>query len=145
MAQLRRLPRVFVDTSALIAAFLSPTGAAGAVLDLHRVGAIRAVLSDYILSELERSKLLRPSLPQQRLAFFLLSRPEIVALPSQRSIARAALVISTKDAPVIAGAQSARVDALVTWDKEFLAEAVERYLGCPVYLPGDFLKRFRMS
>ena len=134
---------VFVDTSALVAAFLSPNGAAGVLLLLHRASVIRIVISEYVLMELRRSPRLRPLGVRRRFASFLLTRPRVLPLPPLASVQHAARVISPKDAPILASAKAARVAVLVTWDKEFLKQEVGRYLKRPILLPGEFLKRFR--
>lgn len=145
MAQKQRLQRVFVDTSALIAAFLSPTGAAAVLLDLYRSGQIVIVISEYVLMELERSDHLKAGIPRDRLVAFLLTDPTVLSLPTRASVQRAAQVISAKDAPILASAKTSQVDALVTWDKEFTKPDIVDYLARPVFLPGGFLAWFRAT
>lgn len=144
MAPRKSRPRVFVDTSALIAALLSRNGGAGALLTLHQAGRIRFVISEYVLLELRRSPFLRQTRFRDHLAAFILSNPEICPLPSMASVRRAATVISTKDAPILASARAAKVEYLVTWDKEFLSPPIERWVGCSVLLPGDLLAKLRL-
>jgi len=128
----------------LVAAFLSPSGAATGVMTLHYNKLIQIVISEYVLLELQRSRFFTASTARDRLAQFLLSEPIVLALPTAARVNRAATVISAKDAPILAGAKAGRVTALVTWDKEFLKDDVVRWLGRPIDLPKDFLQRFRL-
>lgn len=145
MGPSKRRLRVFVDTSALVAAFLSPTGAAAAVIVLHRAKVIRIIVSDYVLRELERSRRLHSPTIRQRFLAWLLTDIHILPLPSVKQVRRAVAVISWKDAPILASAKAGRIDAFVTWDKEFLRPPVVTYLGHPTFLPGEFLYHFRTS
>jgi len=51
----RRGWKVFIDTSALIAGILSPTGAAHEVLRLCEAGVVKAVMSRQVLVEADRN------------------------------------------------------------------------------------------
>lgn len=136
-------PRVFLDTSALIAGLYSPTGAAGQLIIFHRLNLIKLVISETVIEEIRRSSFYQKSPFRVRFANLLLSSLEIFPQPTKAQINRAKQFISEKDTSILASAKSAHVSVLVTWDKEFLSRNVEQFLGCPVYLPGDYLQYLR--
>lgn len=138
-------PRVFLDTSALIAGLLSPYGAAGEIILLHRAKEVELVISEYVLEEIKRSSFYRSHVFALRLTNLLFTDLKVLPYPSRSSVKSAAKVISEKDAPILASAKQAKVNTLVTWDKEFLSKKVESFLGSPIYLPGDFLKQYRKT
>ena len=135
-----RLPRVFLDTSVLIAGLASATGASSTVLVLAEAGLVTLVASEQVFVEAERNlaaKLPR-AIPEYRR--LLESVPiERVPAPLSAEVAAAALVIHGGDAPILAAAIAARVDALVTLDrKHFVSDgSVGRWSGLRIMTPGS--------
>lgn len=143
----RRQWNVFIDTSALIAGILSPTGAAHEVLRLCEAGVVKAVLSRQVLVEADRnlSKLLPAILPEYRV-FLTHLAPLIVEDPSMPVIEKASTIIHQNDAPILAAAIDANVDYLVTWNtRHFQKPAVRNYAQFPILKPGEFLEVFRQA
>src|SRR3990172_7451566 len=105
--------RVFLDTSALIAGVVSPTGAAREVLRLCEARLVDLILSRQVLTEADRnlSSKLPAVFPDYRALLTQLS-PLIVEDPSAQSVKEAARVIHHKDAPILAAARQAEVDYL---------------------------------
>lgn len=143
----RREWNVFIDTSALIAGILSPTGAAHEVLRLCESGVVKAVMSRQVLVEADRnlSKLLPAVLPEYR-AFLTHLSPLTLEDPSRTDIEKASTIIHQNDAPILAAAIDAGVDYLVTWNtRHFQKKAVRDYAQFPILTPGEFLEVFRQA
>lgn len=139
-------PRVFLDTSALIAGLASPKGASNAILSLAETRLITLVVSEEVLVEAERN--LQEKLPRAMPEYrrFIATCPlEKAATPSAAEVATAMEMIHPKDAPILAAAMSGGTDYLVTLDhKHFLDDpAVARKSGLCIGMPGDFLAWFR--
>ena len=139
-------PRVFLDTSALIAGLVSPRGASNLILSLAEAAVITLVVSEEVLVEAERN--LRARLPRAIPAYqrFLAACPiEKADPPDAAEVAAAAEIIHPKDAPILAAAMALRVDYLVTLDrKHFLDDPeVAHRSGLRIGTPGDFLAWLR--
>jgi predicted nucleic acid-binding protein len=137
--------KVFLDTSALMAGVVSPSGAAREVLRLCEAGIVDPVVSRQVLTEADRN--LSEKLPALVADYRALMRhmaPVMVKDPSRAAVERAARVIHRKDAPILAAARDANVDYLITWDtKHFLNERVSGFGRFKVVTPGEFLRDFR--
>ncbi len=143
----RRRWQVFIDTSALIAGMLSPTGAAHEVLRLCEAHVVQAVLSRQVLVETDRNLAdkLPTLLPDYR-AFLKHLAPRIAADPPRASVERAKELIHHNDAPILAAALLAHVDYLVTWNtRHFQKKAVRDAAPFPIVTPGEFLEAFRQA
>ena len=139
-------PRVFIDTSALIAGLASPTGASHVILALAEGELITLVIAEEVLVEAERN--LRDRLPRALPEYrrFLAACPlQRAAMPSAAEVAAAKEFTHPKDAPILAAAMSFEVDYLVTLNrKHFLDDPeVARKSGLCIGTPGDFLVWFR--
>jgi len=138
---------VFIDTSALIAGMLSPTGAAHEVLRLCEAGVVKAVMSRQVLVEADRnlSEKLPALLPDYH-AFLKHLTPLIVDDPPTQAVEAAGTVIHRNDAPILAAAIEADVQYLVTWNtRHFQKKAVREYAPFPVLTSGEFLEEFRQA
>lgn len=143
----RRRWKVFLDTSALIAGILSPTGAAHEVLRLCEAGVVQAVVSRQVLVEADRnlSNKLPAVLSEYHLFLKQLS-PLVVEDPSLDAVDRAGGVIHHNDAPILAAAIESHVDFLITWNtRHFHKKSVQAYAKFPILTPGEFLEAFRRS
>jgi predicted nucleic acid-binding protein len=138
---------VFLDTSALIAGLLSPTGAAHEVLRLGETHLIQIVMSQQVLREADRnlsSKL--PMLLSSYRAFLQRLSPHIIEDPSPQAVREATHVIHHKDAPILAAARQVNVDYLISWNtRHFHTDAVRSFVQFPVLTPGEFLQAFRRA
>jgi predicted nucleic acid-binding protein len=139
-------PRVFLDTSALLAGLGSSTGASNTILALAEAGLLALVVSEQVLVEAERN--LREKLPQAVPEYerFLAACPlEEVAAPSVEEVVSARGIIHLKDASILAAAKNARVDYLVTLNrKHFLDDPeVARKSGLRIGGPEAFLAWLR--
>ena len=143
----RRSWKVFIDTSALIAGILSPTGAAHEVLRLCEAGVVKALMSRQVLVEADRNiseKL--PALQSEYRVFLKHLSPLIVEDPSKLAVEQACEIIHHNDAPILAAAIEASADDLVTWNtRHFQKKAVRDYARFPILTPGEFLEEFRRA
>ena len=135
-------PRVFLDTSALLAGLASPTGASNVVLTLAEAELLTLVVSEQVLVEAERNlqEKLPRAIPEYRR--FLATCPlEKVADPSATDVAKAKEIIHPKDASILMAAKNAQVDYLVTLNrKHFLDDPeVARRSGVRIGAPDEFL------
>ena len=142
-AQKRTLARIFIDSSVLFAAALSPTGGARALIVLGLRGHCELVLSELVLEETRRN--LAKKAPAAVAAFELLREAladSIVRSPSKRQVVRAARVVALKDAAIVAAALAGKASHLATHDTKHLlneADSIRTALGLMVATPGDIL------
>jgi predicted nucleic acid-binding protein len=136
--------RVFADSSMLIAAAGSRSGASRAVLLLAEVGLFQLVVSRQVLDECERN--LRRKLPAALPVFAELlaaAQVEVVPDPDETVIVTYREVIAAKDAPILAAAVLSRADHLLTLDSaDFTATVAER-AGLVIQTPGAFVTALR--
>jgi putative PIN family toxin of toxin-antitoxin system len=138
-------PRVFVDSSVIIAALLSNSGGSYYLLTVLR-DRFEFITNQYVLMELEEllhGKFSSQADLQNKL-FLLLgtAHVQVLSYPSKKEVNKISKIISKKDAPILAGALPA-ADYLLTLDNEFLTEKVSRYAmeqGLKVTKPGDLIK-----
>lgn len=113
-------PQVLVDSSVIISALNSPTGAPAHILELGRIKTLTLVIIPYIVAEVE--DVLKRKFPllasrwknvQQEKIFHILSNPTVDELKQAAS-----LTTDPNDVPIIAAGFVHRVDFLVTLDRK---------------------------
>ncbi len=138
-------PKVFLDSSALIAGIASSKGAAREVLRLAEIGLIEILISRQVVVESDRN--IAAKLPECLNDFrnYLETLvPVLVADPSRRDILRFSSLIKPHDAPILAAAVAVEADYLITWDQKHFMTTGPRALDRPkVMNPGEFLHEFR--
>ncbi len=114
--KLRALP----DTSVIISALNSTTGASAAILDFARRNQLVLITTSYIISETE--EVIRRKFPKLQPLFQKLKGGQFLVIaedPTLATVKQAALMISDpKDAPILAAAITHQVDYLVTLDRK---------------------------
>lgn len=137
--------RVFLDASVLFAAAYSTTRASREIIRQGMRGRIELVASELVFREARRNlEVKAPEALPDLEAFHRAVTFEMVR-PSREEIEEAMVYTADKDAPVVAAALRARVDCLVSLDREHLVgvpEVIQRS-GLTILLPGDFLKDVR--
>src|SRR3990172_9060242 len=117
---LPKIPRIFLDTSAIIAAVMSPSGGAGLLFHLAQAGTIRLVVGKGIL--LETEEVLERKAPYLIGLFdqlFAEANIETVREPTANHLEKAkSLIEYVPDANVLAQAISTNPDWLVSHDRE---------------------------
>lgn len=141
----KQRPKVFLDTSALIAGIVSSKGAARAVLQLAEIGLIELIVSRQVIVEADRNieeKL--PEMLSEYREFIKLLEPVLVDDPCGKDVAKYLTVINPDDAPILASAVISGADFLITWDrKHFIGKNIRIHSNLKIVTPGEFLKHFR--
>jgi len=141
----KQRPKVFLDTSALIAGIASSRGAARAVLQLAEIGLIEVIVSRQVIVEADRNieeKL--PEMLNEYRKFIEILAPVLVDDPQQKDVKRFLTVINPDDAPILASAVISDADFLITWDrKHFIGKNIHIHSNLKIVTPGEFLKYFR--
>ena len=142
----RKNRRVFLDTSVVFAAVLSPTGGARKLFLLAEVGLIHLVIGPTVLQECD--EVIRRKAPGSlpRLAQMLdASRTETSSAPSKRQIKAAREYVQyAPDANVLAEAINAKPDWFVTHDREHFLKSRGKFdLPFELGTPGDLIQRFK--
>ena len=141
----KQRPKVFLDTSALIAGIASSRGAARAVLQLAEIGLIEVIVSRQVIVEADRNieeKL--PEMLNEYRKFIEILAPALVDDPQQKDVKRFLTVINPDDAPILASAVISDADFLITWDrKHFIGKNIHIHSNLKIVTPDEFLKYFR--
>ena len=137
--------KVFIDTNVLIAGLSSVTGASAIILDLCEAEVIQMVISRQVLVEADRNISAKiPNLVDRFRQFIHNLRPLMIEDPSPKAVERAATIINRKDAPILAAAEDAGVDFLITLDKKhFLNPKTRQKVMLKVVSPIEFLQDFQ--
>jgi predicted nucleic acid-binding protein len=137
--------RVFLDTSVWVAGIASERGAAREILRLAEAGLVRVVASERVLVELDRviaAKL--PEFNQDLRSFIARVHPEVMEDPKRHDLQPYRGLIEEGDVDILAAADLAGVEYLVSWDRrDFLKAAVRDAVKCAVVDPGEYLRSFR--
>jgi putative PIN family toxin of toxin-antitoxin system len=136
--------KVFIDTNVLIAGVHSVTGASATVLDLCEARVLQMVVSRQVLVEADRNFAAKfPQLIGRFRQFMHNLAPLMVEDPTPESMEKAAMIVDRKDAPILAAAQKANVDFLITLDKRhFLNPKTRQKVMLKVVSPIEFLQSF---
>ncbi len=139
-------PEIFLDTSVIIAAVMSPTGGARLLFHLAHAGTVQFLVGKGVLHEAE--EVMRRKAPELLgLLAQLLDEAEIEIskppTPAQKKKAQSLLSYSP-DANVLAQAISANPDWLVSHDKEhFIGNPTLEDLPFKIGTPGDVIAWLR--
>lgn len=136
--------RVFVDSSVLFAAALSPSGGSFRLLREARERNMELFVTPYVIVEVGEG--LRSRYPQALEIFhsFLIHFPiRLMKNPSLLKVNQCAKILPQEDAPILAGAIAAQATQLVTLDrKHFLIPLKKQKLTVEILTPGDFIKKY---
>ena len=138
--------KVFLDTSVIFAAVLSPTGGARKLFQLGEAGMLKLVIGPNVLRECDAVVRRKVSSSLPALAQLLaLGQLETSIAPTKRQIVFARSMVQYKpDALVLAEALSARPDWFVTHDKEhFLKKRKMSDLTFDIGTPGDLIQALK--
>lgn len=137
--------RIFFDTSVYITALLSPDGASGELIRLVESGAIRMVISEEVVVEIDRVLSKKFPVRVQRSRELLKSLvPEIAPEPTTVQIKPFLHKLDEGDASILCSAHLTKVSAFVTWNtRDFMTHGIEALVDFPIVVPADALKLFR--
>jgi len=127
------MEKVFVDASTIVSGLLFK-GNESILLELGNLGAIKLVINEYVLKEVEEGlkKEIFGLTDEDRgnLIKYLLMCASVVKNPSEESIKKYwHLLLDKEDLPVVVGAKKENCEYLVTGDKELLSEKVKRFVN----------------
>jgi predicted nucleic acid-binding protein len=139
----RTIPTLFLDTSVIFAAILSPGGGARRLFQLGELGLVHLMVGPGVLQECET--VVRRKAPQSLPMVALLletAHVQVSSAADASSLQKAiALVAYRPDAYVLAEALTATPDWFVTHDKAHLLKIqVEETLPFQIGTPGDVLQ-----
>ena len=139
-------PEVFLDTSVIIAAVMSPTGGARLLFHLAHAGTIHLLVGKGVLGEAE--EVMRRKAPNLLgLLAQLLDEAgiEICAIPTAKQLEQAGtLIVYAPDANVLAQAISANPDWFASHDKaHFIGNTDLKNLPFKIGTPGDVIAWLR--
>jgi len=137
--------RIFFDTSAYIAALISPKGTAGELVRLVEVGILRMVVSQEVIIEADRVLAEKfPELVQENRRLWKHLSPEIASNPTIIQVKPFLEKLPKADATILCSAHLAKVSAFITWNtRDFMGQHVSMLVDFPIVVPADGLKLFR--
>jgi predicted nucleic acid-binding protein len=136
--------RVFLDSSALLSASGSPTGASRAVIELAPARRWTLLSSEYCLSETIRNL---PKVGAHAGEDFARHVAPFVRFTKDRvSSANPLVMEKTKDRPVVITALAERAHVLLTWDRaDFHRKLGSQVYGMLIRTPGEWLEEVLSS
>ena len=140
--------KVFIDSSVMISAAISKTGASRELLvqgfqGKYYLSASSLVFEETMHNVVDHAVAAMPALKELRGKL-----PLKIVKPSKGKILMVAKFIEWKDAPIVAGALAAKADYLVTLDKQHLLsqnDLIQEKFNLTVISPGDFLHRAKLA
>ena len=141
-----KIRKIFMDTSVVFAAVLSPTGGARKLFQLGEARILRLCIGQNVLRECETVVRRKASASLPILAQLLeISRVETSPAPTRAQIETArSIVCYEPDAHVLAEAISAEPDWFVTHDKEHFLKGIHiSSLAFRVGTPGDLIQSLK--
>jgi predicted nucleic acid-binding protein len=146
--QTSKLSKAFIDSSVLMAAAISPTGAGRELLNQGFVGQVDLSISTDVLQETERNLQLKAPRALPDFYRFRNALAGKLVQPTRTQILRAARVVEAKDAPIVAAALRAWADYLATYDRRHLLsqrDKIKARFGIAVVLPDEILAMLRQQ
>jgi predicted nucleic acid-binding protein len=137
-----KIRKVFLDTSVVFAAVLSPGGGARKLFQLSEAGVLQLFVGQNVLRECEVVVLRKAPGSLPTLALLLdVGRVEIAPIPTTKQVKKArGIVTYGPDALVLAEAMAAEPDWFITHDSaHFLNESKVSDLNFKVGTPGDLI------
>lgn len=137
--------RVFLDTSVIFAAILSPEGGARMVFRLGEIGYLQLMAGKQVLKECEAVVQRKAPQTLPELAVLLdVVNMTITPEASEENLERAkSLVIYPPDAWVLAEAMQANPDWFLSHDRQHLLRVPQEALPFRIGTPGDLLHWLR--
>ena len=140
---------VFLDTSVLIAAFLSPEGGSAKILELCEAGLIKVFISKDVIREIEEVSTRKfPELKEHFRELLQVAKIKVLQKikPSTLKLARK-WISHQADAKILAAAKQIPQVILVTLDiRHFIKDInVRKKSGIKIVTPADFLQNFVRS
>lgn len=141
------IPKIFLDSSALIAGILSSTGGGRALLVLSEIGDVELFVNEHVIAECERS--LARKVPQALPALresIKYARLKILKDPIPTEVqSNLYLIADPGDVPILLSAMQAGADFLVTHNRRHFLDdpQVGEKTGLLIGTPGDAIAWLR--
>ena len=138
--------RVFLDTSVVFAAVLSPSGGARKLFQLGEAGLLKLIIGPNVLRECDEVARRKAPASLPPLAQLLaLGRVETCLAPADELVQQARAIVGYEpDARVLAEAIGAGPDWFITHDREhFLKNPTALDLAFQIGTPGDLIQAFK--
>jgi predicted nucleic acid-binding protein len=141
------IPKIFLDSSALIAGILSPTGGGRALLVLSEIGDVELFVNEHVIAECERS--LARKVPQALPALresIKYARLKILKDPAPTEVqSKLYLIADPGDVPILLSAMQTGADFLVTHNRRHFLDdpQVGEKTGLLIGTPGDAIAWLR--
>ncbi len=142
----QRIEKVFIDSSTVISAILSPSGGSFCLIRESLFKNYTLLISDYVLEECIR--ILKTKFPEKTYILPILLENfgfKITKDPSEKEVEKFIGIIDFKDAPILAAAIKHKADYLITLDKKhFLNQKVLEFIRdkkISILTPKEFLEK----
>lgn len=134
--------KLFLDSSVLLAAAGSTTGASRLLISTARIQKWTLLTSAYCLREAEHNL---PKIGLRATAdWHRLIRPKITIAGTHLVLDRPLIYRAVKDRPIVITALNLSADALITLDRDDFQDLLgSSVYGLPIRTPGEFLKDTR--
>ncbi len=133
---------LFLDTSTLLAACGSGTGASRFIIENAATNNWQILVSPYVLAEVKTNLL---DLPSSWIAEWQRFRSKFRVVPDVLTLPHSVVFSAAKDKPVLFSAY-ASAEILIVLDKtDFAGVIADGFYGLKVMLPGAFLRNIRDS
>ena len=140
------MKKVFLDSSVLVAACASKTGASAYLLGCCRLGKICGYVSLDVIGEARKNVYLKLGKKSQKRLVFYLKQANLIFVreAAVEKVAQCEKYISQKDAPILAAALESPASFLVTLDRRhfFQAEVIKFVKPLVIISPKDFVARY---
>lgn len=140
------MKKVFLDSSVLVAASGSTSGASALILGYCRNLKIKGYVSLDVIGEARKNINLKFGAKEKgRFKFFLkYAKLTLTDQPTIEKISESEGVINVKDAPILAAYKDSPARFLITLDrKHFLKPQVAKFVkGQKILTPGEFVKKY---
>lgn len=136
-------PKVFIDSSVLVAAAISQTGAGRLLITAGLIDQVALLFSDDVFEETQRNLARKASMALPALQLFQEAFVDQTVRSEAAAIRRAAEVVAAKDAPILGGAIVAGAEYLATFDQRHLLSAaahIHAVFGITVATPAEVLR-----
>lgn len=134
--------RVFIDSSVLMAAAISPKGRARDLINETFTQKMDLYVSAHVLEETERNLKLKAPHGLNYFYTSIQSLPLKMVKPTKKQVLKAAKTVVGKDAPILAGAISGKANHLVTYDQKHLLnhkEEIKTHFNLQVVTPDEII------
>lgn len=139
------MKKVFIDSSVLVSACASNTGASALILGLSKNNQLITYISLEVIAEARKNVISKLGLRgQKNLAIYLKkANLNLTPSPSPEKIKECESFINEKDAPILASALNSDSEIILSLDKKhFIQEKVKDYVKPRlIQTPGEFIQQ----